>query len=133
MQTTLAIVEPSEYENPEGNTRMSKKILYQDRTAALMDDALVLRGFTKILGRPRRLALGQIVAFRVRERADFPDGELPSWGKDDRGVWYARDPRRWRRARSIEIILDNGDQFGFAPAHPNRFKELMEQLNIPER
>jgi len=112
---------------------MTNRILYQDRTAALMDDALVLRGFTKILGRPRRLALSQIVAFRVRERSDFPDEELPSWGKDDRGVWYTRDPRRWRRMQSIELTLDNGDQFGFSPAHLNRFRELMTQLNIPER
>ena|SRR5665811_953449 len=109
---------------------MSVHVLYQDRTTALSDDAVILRGFTRILGRARRVQLSQISGYRVRHQSEFPNSQLPRWGLDDRGVWYTRDPRRWRRQASIEITFHNGEVFGFSPAHPTRFAELLNELGV---
>ncbi len=111
---------------------MSSRILYQDRAAALSDEALVLRGFTKIIGRPRRVELPRIRSFRVRAANEFPSEHLPSWGLDDRGVWYTRDPRRWRRQIAIEVTLTNGETVGFTPAHASRFRDLLLELGVKE-
>ena len=109
---------------------MSSRVLYQDRTTALSDDALVLQGFTRILGRARRVQLSAIAGYRVRNQSEFPNSQLPRWGLDDRGVWYTRDSRRWRRHSAIEITFHNGDVFGFSPAHPTRFAELLNELGV---
>ena len=111
---------------------MSSRILYQDRAAALSDEALVLRGFTKILGRPRRVELSRIVSFRLRAANEFPNEQLPTWGLDDRGVWFTRDPRRWRRTTAIEVTFDNGEAVGFSPAHASRFRDLLLELGVNE-
>ncbi len=111
---------------------MSSRLLYQDRAVGLSDESLVLRGFTKMFGRPRRIPLNQIVSFRIRNRSDFPNEQLPRWGLDDRGVWYTRDARRWRRQSSVEVTLDDHQQVGFTPAHSGRVRELLIQLGISE-
>jgi hypothetical protein len=108
------------------------RVLYQDRTAALTEETIVLRGFTKVLGRARRISLSQIASFRVRSLADFPNEQLPRWGVDDRGVWYTRDPRRWRRQTAIELTFVNGEEVGFTPAHGHRFQDLLHQLGVKE-
>jgi hypothetical protein len=112
--------------------RMSSRILYQDRTVALTDEAMVLRGFTKVLGRPRRVQLGQITSFAVLPESDFPNDRLPKWGVDDRGVWFTRDSQRWRRHHAIEITFANGETVGFTPAHPTRVRELLVRLGVSE-
>lgn len=109
---------------------MSGRILYQDRVVALSEDAMVLRGFTKVFARPRRVRLDQIRSFRLRSETEFPDGRLPKWGVDDRGVWYTRDSRRWKRKESVEVTFLNGETVGFSPAHPQRFKELLQNLGL---
>lgn len=111
---------------------MSTRVLYQDRTVALTEETLVLRGFTKVLGRARRIQLDQIESFRLRPQSDFPNGQLPKWGVDDRGVWYTRDPRRWRRQAAIEVKFTNGDEVGFSPAHVQRFRELLIHHGVKE-
>jgi hypothetical protein len=111
---------------------MSNRVLYQDRTVALTDEALVLRGFTKVLGRSRRIQISQIASFRLRPQSEYPNERLPKWGIDDRGVWFTRDPRRWRRQSAMEITFDNGETVGFSPAHANRFRELLAGLGVKE-
>jgi hypothetical protein len=108
------------------------RILYQDRVCGLTNDTLVLHGFTKILGRPRRIELKNIVSFLMRSSEDFPNHSLPKWGVDDRGVWYTRDPRRWRRHHSIEITFVSNERVGFTPAHPARFRDLLNQVGVTE-
>lgn len=112
---------------------MSRRILYQDHTAALTDEALVLRGFTKFFGRSRRVALTGIKEFAMRDRAEFAQGQFPSWGVSDEGVWYTRDPRRYRRSTAIELVFTNGESVGFTPAHAGRFRDLLLQLGVKER
>jgi hypothetical protein len=112
---------------------MSSRILYEDRVCGLTDESLVLRGFTKILGRTRRVELRNITSFTMRSAEEFPERRLPKWGIDDRGVWYTRDSRRWRRQHSIEITFDSGERVGFTPAHPARFRDLLRQLNLSEQ
>ena len=108
------------------------RILYQDRVCGLTEETLVLHGFTKILGRPRRIELKHIVSFQLRSADEFPNHSLPKWGVDDRGVWYTRDPRRWRRQHSIEITFDNNERVGFTPAHPTRFRDLLRHVGVSE-
>ncbi len=112
---------------------MSSRLLYQDHTAALTADALVLRGFTKILGRPRRIPITDIATFKLRDRTEFPNDLLPPWGVNDDGVWYTRDRRRYRRQASIELTFSNDHSVGFSPAHPTRFRELLLNLGVKER
>jgi len=112
--------------------KLSSRVLYQDRTVALTEETLVLRGFTKVLGRARRIQIDQITSFRLRPQSEFPNGQLPKWGIDDRNVWYTRDSRRWRRQSAIEVTFINGETVGFSPAHANRFQELLLQLGVKE-
>jgi hypothetical protein len=111
---------------------LASRLLYHDRTIALTDEAMVIRGFTRILGRPRRVALADIVSFRLRERSNFPDGRLPPWGLDDEGVWYTRDRRRFRRAAAIELVLGDRVRVGFSPAHAGRVRDLLLQRGVTE-
>ena len=111
---------------------MSNRVLYQDRTAALTDETIVLRGFTKVLGRARRIQLDQVASFRLRPQSDFPNEQLPRWGVDDRGVWFTRDSRRWRRQFALELTFASGETVGFSPAHAHRFRELLVQLGVRE-
>ena len=111
---------------------MSSRILYQDRAAALSDEALVLRGFTKILGGKRRIPLAHIVSFRLRPSTDFPNEQIPKWGVDDRGVWYTRDAHRWRRRTAVELTFKNGETVGFSPAHPDRMRTLLLEIGLKE-
>jgi hypothetical protein len=104
--------------------------LYQDQTAALTSDALALKGFTKILGRRRRINIADISKVTLRERSEFPNGQLPHWGLDDNGVWYTRDRRRYRRATAVEITIVNGDVVGFTPAHASRLRDLLVSLGV---
>lgn len=112
---------------------MSSRILYQDRAVALTSDAVVVRGFTKLFGRARRIDIGSISSFRVRQQSDFPDQQMPPWGVNDDGVWYTRDRRRFRRHVAIELTFANNESVGFTPAHGLRFRDLLLQLNVKER
>jgi hypothetical protein len=112
---------------------VSNRILYEDNTAALTSDALVLRGFTKIFGRPRRIPLSGVTTVHVRERSEFPNGQLPPFGITDDGVWYTRDRRRFRRHVAIELTFANGEKVGFTPAHASRLRDLLVQHNVKER
>jgi hypothetical protein len=111
---------------------MASRIHYQDHTVALTDDAVILKGFTKILGRSRKVALSGVASFRMRDHAEFPSGQLPNWGVDDEGVWYTRDRRRFRRHLSIELTFTNGERIGFTPAHAARFRDLLIAHHIKE-
>lgn len=112
---------------------MSTHILYEDNTAALTSDTIVLRGFTKFLGRTRRIPLTGIVSFHVRERADFPHMQLPAHGTSDDGVWYTRDRKRFRRQAAIEVTFANGERVGFTPAHAHRVHDLLVAHHVKER
>ena len=112
---------------------MSSRMLYHDRVAALTDEALALRGFTKIFGRQRRVPLERITSFRLRPASDYPNEQIPAWGLDDRRVWFTRDPRRWRRTAAIEVTLDTEEIVGFSPAHPGRVRDLLVELGVTEQ
>ena len=112
---------------------MSSHTLYDDHAVALTSDTLVLRGFTKFLGRARRIPLSNITNFRVRPRAQFDQNQLPGWGLNDDGVWYTRDRRRYRRDASIEIQFSSHEPVGFTPAHVARVRELLLKQGVTER
>jgi hypothetical protein len=112
---------------------VSTHILYEDNTAALTSDAIVLHGFTKVLGRARRIPLNGITTFQLRGRSEFPKTQLPSFGMSDDGVWYTRDRRRFRRQIAIELTFANGERVGFSPAHAVRFRDLLVQHSVKER
>jgi hypothetical protein len=118
--------------NTHEGVRVTTRVLYQDRTAALTDEAVVLRGFTRLFGRSRRVQLTQITSFHLRPASEYPNEQIPRWGVDDRGVWFTRDARRWRRRVAVELTFANGERVGFTPAHPNRFRELLMQLGVNE-
>ena len=112
---------------------MATRTLYQDQSVSLTSDDLVIRGMSRVLGRTRRVPLTTILEFRLRSRAEYPDGQLPSWGKDDQGVWFTRDSRRWRRSVAFEISLTDGEVIGFSPAHPERLRDLLVRAQVTQR
>lgn len=112
---------------------MSNHLLYQDHSAVLTSEVLALRGFTKILGRARRVPLDQIVSFRVRQRSEFPDEQLPRWGLNEQGVWYTRDRHRWRCRATIELKFATREPVGFSPAHASRLRDLLVGLGVSEQ
>jgi hypothetical protein len=112
---------------------MSNRILYQDHAVALTSDAIVVKGFTKILGRSRRIELAGLTSFRLREQSEFPNGQMPPWGLNDEGAWYTKDRRRFKRHQAIEVTFVNGETVGFTPAHASRFRDLLLHQNITEK
>jgi hypothetical protein len=112
---------------------VATRTLYQDQSVSLTPEDLIVRGTSRILGRPLRIPLSAILEFRVRSRAEYPDNQLPAWGEDDRGVWFARDSRRWRRAQAFEITLSDGEIIGISPAHPERLRELLLRAQVTQR
>lgn len=107
--------------------------LYEDQTVALTSTALVLRGATRFLGRTRRVYVADLVTFELKHRAAYPNQQLPRRGKSETGVWFTRDPRRWKRSVAIEIHLKNGESLGFTPAHAGRVEELLTRLGVTPR
>lgn len=112
---------------------MSTRILYEDNAIIVTSDALVLNGFTKLFGRPRRIPLAGIATVHLRDRSEFASGQLPSWGASDDGVWYTRDRRRFRRQTAVELAFVNGEKVGFTPAHAARVRDLLVQHAVRER
>jgi hypothetical protein len=110
-----------------------ERLLYQDHATALSSDAIVVRRFTKILGRSRRIALGDIEWFTVRDRSEFPEQRLPDWGVSHDGVWYTRDRSRWRCRGAVEMALRGGHVIGFTPAHPARIRDLLVRQGVKEK
>lgn len=112
---------------------MPTRILYEDNAVVLTSDELMLRGFTKFFARPRRVPLAGIANVHLRDRSEYPNGQLPRWGTSDEGVWYTRDRRRFRRQTAIELTFANGEKVGFTPAHAARVRDLLVQHSVKER
>lgn len=104
--------------------------LYHDRSLTLTSNFLMLRGVSKFLGRRENISYENIVAFRLRDAAEYRFSRVPDWGISDDNVWFTKDPHRWRRRQAIEIVLADGRALGFSPAHASRVADILSAQGV---